>query len=286
MLALDPWAVVGPGFQLSFVAVAAIHGLAPRIRSWLEGTPVPLRLCSPLAVSLACTVATAPVALAHFGRTSLVASLPANLLALPAIAPLLWLALAACVLWPVAPQATVELDSAVRALGAYIGLVARIGAWLDGALPGRALLLACLAGVGGRLAVRRPSAALAGALAGLLLGLALAVGASPSPAAAPLRVTFLDVGQGDAALIEAPGLRALVDTGPPDARVERLLRRRGVTSLDALLLSHDETRPRRAAGRDPAQPARRAAGHARAAGSERAACSRRGPRLARAARAS
>ena len=241
VLALDPWAVVGPGFQLSFAAVAAIHGLAPRIRSWLEGTPVPLRLCSPLAISLACTVATAPVALAHFGRTSLVASLPANLLVLPAIAPLLWLALAACVLWPVAPQATVELDSAVRALGAYIGLVARMGAWLDGALPGRALALACLAGVGGRLAVRRPSAALAGALAGLLLGLAWPSARAPPPPPRALRVTFLDVGQGDAALIEAPGLQALVDTGPPDARVERLLRRRGVTSLDALLLSHDQT---------------------------------------------
>ena len=85
MLALDPWAITGPGFQLSFVAVAAIHGLAPSFRSWLEGTPVPLRLCNPLAISLACTLATAPVALAHFGRTSLVASLPANLLALPAV---------------------------------------------------------------------------------------------------------------------------------------------------------------------------------------------------------
>jgi competence protein ComEC len=142
VLALDPWAIVGPGFQLSFVAVAAIHGLAPRIRDWLEGTPMPLRLCNPFAISFACTLATAPVALVHFGRTSLVASLPANLLALPAVAPLLWFALAACALWPVAPGASVVLDGAVRALGAYIGLAARFGAWLDGAVPGRALLIA------------------------------------------------------------------------------------------------------------------------------------------------
>ena len=120
---------------------------------------MPLRLCSPLAISLACTLATAPVALVHFGRTSLVASLPANLLALPAVAPLLWLALAACALWPVAPGATVALDAAIRALGAYVGLVARFGAWLDGALPGRALLVALLGG-GARLAraaAARPS---------------------------------------------------------------------------------------------------------------------------------
>ena len=240
VLALDPWAAEGPGFQLSFAAVAAIHGLAPPIRRWLDGTPVPLRLCNPLAVSLACTVATAPIALVHFGRTSLVASLPANLLALPAVAPLLWLALAACVLWPVAPGATVALDVPVRALGAYIGFIARTGAWLDGALPGRALAVGLLAGTGGWLVRRRPAAAFAGALAGLLLGLAWpSARAPPSPPRA-LRVTFLDVGQGDATLIEAPGLRALVDTGPPDAEVERLLRRRGVTALDALLLSHDE----------------------------------------------
>ena len=240
VLALDPWAVTGPGFQLSFAAVAAIHGLAPGIRGWLDGTPVPLRLCSPLAISLACTLATAPVALAHFGRTSLVASLPANLLALPAVAPLLWLALAACALWPVAPDATVALDAAIsgpRRLHRPRRADSAPGSTAP--LPGRAVPVALLGGGLAWLVRRRPAAAFAGALAGLLLALAWPVRASTAAPRA-LRVTFLDVGQGDAALIEAPGLRALVDTGPPDARVERLLRRRGVTSLDALLLSHDE----------------------------------------------
>ena len=150
---------------VSFAAVAAVHGLAPAFRSRLEGTFMPLRLCTPLAISLACTLATAPVALVHFGRTSLVASLSANLLALPAVAPLLWLALASCLLWPVAPGATVVLDAAVRALGAYIGAVARLGAWLDGALPGRALLIGLTGGTLVWLAIRRPAAAFAGSLA-------------------------------------------------------------------------------------------------------------------------
>ena len=44
VLACDPWAVVGPGFQLSFVAVAAIHGLAPPIRRWrLRSEPAGIR---------------------------------------------------------------------------------------------------------------------------------------------------------------------------------------------------------------------------------------------------
>ena len=202
---------------------------------------MPLRLCSPLAISVACTLATAPVALVHFGRTSLVASLPANLLALPAVAPLLWFALASCAVWPVAPGAAALLDGAVRALGAYIGLVAHLGAWLDGAVPGLCSSSFSPAARWRGSRCRRPAAAFAGALAGLLVALTWPAARGSPPPARALRVTFLDVGQGDATLIEAPGTRALVDTGPPEARVEEQLRKRGVHSLDALFLSHDES---------------------------------------------
>ncbi len=60
-------------------------------------------------------------------------------------------------------------------------------------------------------------------------------------------VTFVDVGQGDAALIEGPGgFAALIDGGgsydggfDPGARVvEPILRRRGITRLDLVALSH------------------------------------------------
>ena len=128
----------------------------------------------------------------------------------------------------------------MRALGAYVGLVAHLGKWLDGALPGRALICALAAGAGAWWVRRHPGSAVAGGLAGLAIGLLLPSGRSPPPAPRSLRVTFLDVGQGEATLIEAPGLRALVDTGPPSAKVERILRRRGITSLDAVLLSHDQ----------------------------------------------
>ena len=53
-----------------------------------------------------------------------------------------------------------------------------------------------------------------------------------------LLVTFLDVGQGDAALIRTPeGETVLLDTGH-DARTARLLRREGVSKIDLLILSH------------------------------------------------
>jgi competence protein ComEC len=53
-------------------------------------------------------------------------------------------------------------------------------------------------------------------------------------------VTFLDVGQGNATLVEAPGFVALVDAGPPDAHVATRLRALGITRLDALVLSHPQ----------------------------------------------
>jgi len=65
----------------------------------------------------------------------------------------------------------------------------------------------------------------------------------PSPSwTAPtgLRVTFLDVGQGDSALVEAPGAAVLVDQGPPEADVAGQLRRLGVRSLTAIVLTHPQ----------------------------------------------
>jgi competence protein ComEC len=55
---------------------------------------------------------------------------------------------------------------------------------------------------------------------------------------AGLRVTFLDVGQGDSTLLETPGARILVDEGPPDANVAGQLARMGVRSLSAIVMTH------------------------------------------------
>lgn len=54
-----------------------------------------------------------------------------------------------------------------------------------------------------------------------------------------LQITYLDVGQGDSALIELPDKRVLlVDTGKKSYPVEEFLRYRGIKSIDALILSH------------------------------------------------
>lgn len=85
LLVVDPLLVRSVGFQLSTGATAAIVLLAPRL---VDGLPGPRLLREPLAVTVAAQLGVAPVLLATFGPLP-VASLPANLLAVPAAGPLM-----------------------------------------------------------------------------------------------------------------------------------------------------------------------------------------------------
>ena len=89
----------------------------------------------------------------------------------------------------------------------------------------------------GRERLRR---ALAVASLAALVAAPLFAAAPSAPVADPdsvLRITFLDVGQADAVLIQAPGGRtALVDAGRDD--IVRLLRQFGVSEIDLLVATH------------------------------------------------
>jgi competence protein ComEC len=76
---------------------------------------------------------------------------------------------------------------------------------------------------------------LAATLPAALLWLLWPAAGVPPPAG--LRITFLDVGQGDAILVQVPEGAILVDQGPPEARVARQLRELGVRHLSALVLT-------------------------------------------------
>ena len=78
-----------PGWQLSFAAVAALLVGAAPLQDALERR-MPGPVADAAAITIAATLGTAPLMALHFEQVSL-AALPANLLAAPAIAPVMWL---------------------------------------------------------------------------------------------------------------------------------------------------------------------------------------------------
>ena len=244
LLAWTPYALLEPGFQLSFGAVGAIFLLVPPIEHRLSGYPIPTALRSILAISVACGVATAPILMTHFGAVPLF-SVAANAAAGPVVAPLLGLGLGAAALDPVLPEAAIALAWVNGWLAAYLAACAR----LFGGLPhaqltswGGLVALTAVAGVVAlALRVRPPRGRRLIAFAGLLAILAGAWTLRPDGALLPpkgLRMTVLDVGQGDATLLEVPEGAILVDQGPPEADVAGQLVRMGVRRLAALVLTH------------------------------------------------
>jgi competence protein ComEC len=291
LLALEPGIAADVGWQLSFAAVLGILLLAAPLRAAITagvGTHGWRRaLADGTAMTIAATLSTAPLIAFHFEELSITALL-ANLLALPAVAPAMWLGMLSAAAGQV-PGAPV---GALNAVGApLLAYIAQVAAWcgrpswaslhLHLGLVG---LIAAYAGlIGGttfafglsrrrrlralrgmappppppprqrrrgliRIAVQsstasRVVAALAvfTAIAVLALGAVGAPGAGGSPAPG-LRISVLDVGQGDAILLQprdAPAV--LVDGGPPGDGIATELRAAGVERLGAAIVTHDQS---------------------------------------------
>ncbi len=246
LLAWTPAALLEPGFQLSFAAVAAIFLAVPRLRDRLEGYPVPGPLREILAVSLACGLATAPIAWLHFGAVPLYA-VPANALGWPVAAPLLILGLTAAAIEPVVPSAALAIAWLNGWLAAYLAWCAHAVAGLPFAQIGspRALVAVGAVVVSGLLAARlgrRHRVAMLATVGAVLLVASGFLGGDPPGLAPPvgLRMIALDVGQGDAVLLQVPEGNVLVDQGPPEGRAAAQLRALGVRRLAAVVLTHPQ----------------------------------------------
>ena len=287
LLVLEPGIAADVGWQLSFAAVLGILLLAVPLRAAIAAR-IGARgwrraLVEGAAMTIAATLATAPLIAFHFEAIS-TTTLLANLLALPAVAPAMWLGMLAAAAGQV-PGFPVEALNVINApLLAYIAQVAawcgrpswaylhvRLGA---GGLLASYLAIAAAAIAAlrlgrirrlGRLRKRKAAGAPetsiwqtfqvrlrgSGAALGLAAGgvmLALAWGiltpdgdAAPSPIAG-LRVSVLDVGQGDAILLQPrSGPAVLVDGGPPGDGLAAKLRAAGVERLGAAVVTHDQS---------------------------------------------
>jgi competence protein ComEC len=242
---LDPWAVLWPGFWLSFGAVGVIlyAGLG-RMEGAAPGWRGALRLAA--RTQYAVTLGLVPLTLLLFSQVSLVGPI-ANAIAIPvvsfAVTPL---ALAGSLL--PAPLAGPVLWVAHLALA----LLAQVLTWLaalplavwSAPAPPFPLFALALLGTAWMLAPRGWPHRWTGAAS--WLPLFLLQPAQPAPG--HFTVTAFDVGQGMALLVETARHRLLYDTGPQyapgqDAASRVLLpylRARGIRRLDTLVVSHSD----------------------------------------------
>ena len=259
-LAIDPSVAADIGWQLSFAAVLGILLLATPLRraiaTRLGKGPWRRALAEGLAVTIAATLATAPLIAFHFETLS-TTTLVANVLAMPAVAPAMWLGMCSAALAQV-PGLPLEPLNWLDAL--LLAYVAEIASWcaapdwseLHVRLSSAGLALSYL-GMGAfgllglylaRIHLLRPvlrGLALTAAV-GIALLLGWPEGESPAAPISGLRVEVLDVGQGDAILFQPAAAPAiLVDGGPPGDGLAGKLEGAGADELGAAVITHDQS---------------------------------------------
>jgi len=256
VLAFEPAALFDVGARLSFAASAALVWAARTPRDPAAPWTLRARLRGALAGALGATAvagaATAPLAAGTLGTAAPGWALAANAVAIPWTgAVLMPAAFAASLAAALAPDAAAT-DALCRAAAALasgtLAALAKVAARAPLALPApvapgvliAALALALLA-VRARTGAQRLAAALA-------VGALLRLAPPPAVAPAPPRVVVLDVGQGDAVLVQGRTGALLVDAGVavPDGAdlgatvVVPALRALGVRRLDLLVASHGD----------------------------------------------
>lgn len=258
MALADPNACGQLGFLLSVVSVTSLalfssyanyllQVLVPRLRlpRWMGARVRRLlakgfdALRATLAATLVCQLATLPIVAETFGSLSLVAPLSNVVLGVPVTLLTAW-GLACALLGPLLGAGPLLWI----ADGAEGPLIAALD-WLGGlpyasvtlTVPAVVLAIAVAAGAVGLLATwPRVERRVVGKGVMALLMLA-GVLVARWWLLAPPRIVVLDVGQGDAILVQDGIHAALVDTGPDEA-VAAALARNHVLGLDAVVITH------------------------------------------------
>jgi competence protein ComEC len=240
LIAVEPAMVDDVGFRLSFGATAGlIAGTRNRFAALAR---LPPSLAAALTASLAAQLGALPFSVAAFGELSPLAPL-LNLVAVPWAALWLLLGMAWIAVALVLPSAAGRLAPLLDLGAAPFAGLERLppAPWVSLALPGGIVAGAAVALVAaGVLSCR-------GARRWLLLVAAALAATGPRPAVSALsEVAFLDVGQGDAALVRDGPFVALIDGGGLVGRdlgaavLRPALLVRGLGAVDVAILSHSD----------------------------------------------
>lgn len=252
LLLIEPSLAAAPGFQLTFAATAGILLLVPRLQASLPLPTYVSFVSTPLAISAAAYIVTAPLVAWHFGRVAPI-SLVSNLPCVPLLAlalcggygamifsslPLVgewagWVAVSAS-------QGLLHVARLAEALDSGAFVVPRPSLELI-AIYFLTLVLAIRGDPGSTWSRRISKPAFMVALLWLQLG--------PPPAHRPgLAVSVIDVGQGQAILMRSPeGRLYLADAGgsfnprfdPGEQIVVPLIVNGGDRRLEAVFISHE-----------------------------------------------
>lgn len=235
VLLFDPWAVLAPGFWLSFGAVASIFYVTAHRAGQLSS------IKGALLTQVAVTLGLLPMTLALFQEVSLVSPI-ANAFAIPLVSLI------------VVP---ITLAGAVLPFDFLLILAHEIMAWCYAALawlagtpsavwqshaPQPWTILLALMGCAWMLLPRGAAPRWLGAVFVLPMFLILPA----TPKLGEVWITLLDVGQGLATVVRTADHTLVYDTGPrynPDADsgnriVVPYLRGEGIRALDALIVTH------------------------------------------------
>ena len=271
VLLLDPWAVLWPGFWLSFAAVGLIlYSSVGRNRGVAAALQQPSLLedLQPVAVSAwqmrwkrlrqrlwrelrlaahlqwVITIGLVPLSLLLFAQISLISPL-ANAIAIPLVGLVITpLALIAAVLpSPIMQWLLLAAHFLLECLVALLNLLCLPG-FVTWSTP-QANWWQFAFAMAGILLMFAPRG-WPGRVWGIVLCLPLLLNRASAPTEGQMWVTAFDVGQGTALLIETAQHRLLYDTGPAYSRqngaAQRVilpyLKARGINQLDGLIISH------------------------------------------------
>lgn len=248
MVAMEPSSSLSASLILSAGSSLGILLIGPLVRSWFEDAAfLPAFAAEALSMTISSSAATLLYSAALFAQLPLISPL-ANVVAAPLFASVCCAGLVSALSANVAifvpgAEALAELclEAAVlvaKLMNEAVGFCAAVPfacVPANVSVPAALALSVLLVYAAWRFwpRIRWRSSLLAGCV---LIAVALSFGLGAFNQGC--RVVMLDVGQGDAILVQSGSRRVLVDTGTNDSMLIRALARQGVFSLDAVIITH------------------------------------------------